>query len=128
MRIKLDENLPRSAAQPLLDRGYDVDTVVDEGLAGKPDPQVVVAATSAERILFTLDRGLGDIRTYPPGSHAGIVVLRVDNQSPRAVRDAVTELTKVVALDNVVGCVGVWREGEFRLRRPRAGSGSDQDG
>jgi hypothetical protein len=27
--------------------------------------------------LISLDRGLGDIRAYPPRSHAGIVVLRL---------------------------------------------------
>ena len=82
MRFKLDENLPASSAAILQTAGHDVDTVIAEGLAGAPDPDVVAAATEAARILASLDRGLGDIRRYPPGSHAGIVVLRLADQSP----------------------------------------------
>ena len=55
-----------------------------EGLGGAPDRDVVAAATAAERILVSLNRGLGDIRAYPPGSHAGIVVLRLTDQSAAA--------------------------------------------
>ncbi len=71
MKVKLDENMPRSASQVLIAAGHDVDTVVDENLAGATDPRVVAAAAAVGRLLITLDRGLGDIRTYPPGSHAG---------------------------------------------------------
>lgn len=66
-----------SAAAILASAGHDADTVVAEHLAGAPDSDVVTAATAAGRILITLDRGMGDIRAYPPGSHAGIVVLRL---------------------------------------------------
>jgi hypothetical protein len=31
MKFKLDENLPASAARPLIKSGHDVDTVADEG-------------------------------------------------------------------------------------------------
>lgn len=34
-------------------------------------------------MLITLDRGMGDIRAYPPGSHAGIVVLRLADNPAR---------------------------------------------
>jgi predicted nuclease of predicted toxin-antitoxin system len=77
MKFKLDENLPASSVRVLVKAGHDVDTVADEGLTGAIDPDVVAAATAEDRVLITLDRGLGDIRAYPPGSHAGIVVLRV---------------------------------------------------
>ena len=83
MKVKLDENMPRSANQVLIAAGHDVDTVVEENLAGAIDPQVVAAAAAVGRLLITMDRGLGDIRTYPPGSHAGILVLRPADQSVR---------------------------------------------
>ena len=82
MRVKLDENLPDSAIEILGDVGYDVDTARAEGLRGASDPAVLAGATSDGRLLLTLDRGLGDIRTYPPGTQAGILVIRLDHQSP----------------------------------------------
>ncbi len=81
MRVKLDENLPVSAASIFAAAGHDVDTVGDEGLAGSDDPTVSRVATEAERLVVTLDRDFGDTQQYPPGSHAGILVLRLDDAS-----------------------------------------------
>ncbi len=49
MRFKLDENLPASSAAILETVGHDVDTVVDEGLTGAPDTDVVAAASAEGR-------------------------------------------------------------------------------
>ena len=42
---------------------------------------MAVAATSERRLIVTLDRGFGDIRLYPPGTHAGVLVLRLSTHS-----------------------------------------------
>jgi predicted nuclease of predicted toxin-antitoxin system len=76
MRIKLDENLPAELADDLRGLGHLVDTVVDEGLAGNADPLVADAARRTRRCLFSLDKGLGDIRRYPPKDYYGIVLFR----------------------------------------------------
>lgn len=81
MKFKLDENLPVSAASVLAVAGHDIDTVPGEHLAGRSDQDVAAASTAAERVLISLDVGLGDIRAYPPGSHAGTVILRLADQS-----------------------------------------------
>lgn len=49
MRIKLDENVPARAAERLRTLGHDVDTVITEGLAGRPDPDVWQAARARRR-------------------------------------------------------------------------------
>lgn len=118
MRVKLDENVPASALVPLSDAGVDVDTVADEGLIGADDPAVLVAASREGRVVVTMDRGFGDVRAYPPGSHSGIVVLRMDRQTPRRVAEAVRKLVATVELAALAGCVSVWRHGELRVRRP----------
>lgn len=74
MKVKLDENIPRSAAALLIDAGHDVDTVTAEGLTGAADDVVLDAATEHGRLLVTLDRGRADIRRRPPGTHAGVMV------------------------------------------------------
>jgi predicted nuclease of predicted toxin-antitoxin system len=117
VKFKLDENLPASAAVPLTKGGHDVDTVAAEGLTGAPDPDVVVAAATEGRVLITLDRGLGDLRAYPPGSHAGIVVLRLTDQSAPAVSDAVAELANWDGLEALAGAVAVLQRGMLRIRR-----------
>jgi predicted nuclease of predicted toxin-antitoxin system len=81
VKIKLDENLPATTGSIFAEAGHDVDTVADEGLAGSDDPTVSRVASEAARLVITLDRGFGDIQRYPPGTHAGILVLRLDNPS-----------------------------------------------
>lgn len=118
MKLKLDENLPSSAINVLKALGHDVETAVEEGLAGEDDPVLLSEATRESRLLVTLDRGLGDIRSYPPGTHAGILVIRLNDQSPRAVASALDLMGATVELETLAGCIGVFRDGELRVRRP----------
>jgi predicted nuclease of predicted toxin-antitoxin system len=82
VRLKLDENLPDEARLTAASLGHDVDTVIDEGLGSAGDPDVLAAAMREQRFLVTLDRGFGDVRRYPPGSHPGIAVIRATNRTP----------------------------------------------
>ena len=50
MRVKLDENVPMRAAAPLAALGHDVDTVVDEGLAGTADDALWPHVQEAARL------------------------------------------------------------------------------
>jgi predicted nuclease of predicted toxin-antitoxin system len=118
VKFKLDENLPASSAAILAGAGHDVDTVGQEGLSGAPDPEVVAAAAAAGRVLISLDVGLGDIRAYPPGSHAGIVVLRLTDQSAAAVGKAVSDLAALTNADGLAGAVSVLQRGLLRIRHP----------
>ena len=122
MKFKLDENLPASSADILAGAGHDVDTVGQEGLSGAPDPDEVAAAAAAGRVLISLDVGLGDIRAYPPGSHAGIVVLPLTDQSAaavsKAVSKAVSDLAALTNPDGLAGAVSVLQRGLLRIRHP----------
>lgn len=118
MRIKLDENLPTDAKTYIASIGHDVDTVADEGLTGVPDHVVVAAATRDERLLITLDRGVGDIRKFPLGTHAGIAVLRLDTFGRTAVNDSIARLLAFEHVEQLAGCVVVVRGHLVRVRRP----------
>lgn len=55
MRIKLDENLPSRLASRLGDLGHDVQTVGEEGIAGKVDSMIWEAAQREARFVITQD-------------------------------------------------------------------------
>ena len=55
MRIKLDENIPVSLVTALDALGHDADSVPQEGLTGKPDPDVWRGAQECGRFLITQD-------------------------------------------------------------------------
>ena len=71
MKIKLDENIPGAVAELMRAREFDVDTVLEESLGGRSDPDVLAAATAEGRLLLTLDRGFGDVRSYLPAATPG---------------------------------------------------------
>src|SRR5207249_9010690 len=85
VKLKTDENLPDSVGMLLRAAGHDVTTVLEEKLGGAGDPQVAQVCRSEMRALVTLDRGLGNIRAYPPTDYHGIVVLRPHDQSVDAI-------------------------------------------
>ena len=118
MKIKLDENLPDDLATELVRRGHDVDSVLEEQLGGQADPAVVRAATDADRMLVTLDRGVGDLRYYPPGDHAGVVVLRPASQDPDSIVQLIARFLGTYELEQLRGCVVIAEPQRIRLRRP----------
>jgi predicted nuclease of predicted toxin-antitoxin system len=89
-----------------------------EHLAGRPDADVVAASTAAERVLISLDVGMGDIRAYPPGSHAGIVILRLADQSAATVLKAIEDLASLPEPESLAGAVAVLQRGLLRIRHP----------
>lgn len=120
MKIKLDENLPASVAVLLRERGFDAHTVADEDLVGASDPRLLEAVVVEDRMIFTLDRGFGDVRAYPPGTHPGIVVFRLDGDAASSARTAVVQLVDNHDLDDLRGAIVVVQRGALRVRRPTA--------
>ena len=118
MRIKLDENLPTSLATSLSRRGHDVDTVPDEGIAGHNDEEVWRAAQAAERFLITQDLDFSDIRSFRPGTHHGLLLVRLRNPSAAALRRRVDALFASDTADGWSGCFVVTTEHKVRVRSP----------
>lgn len=77
MKLKLDENLPQSLAEALDDLGHDVDTVRDEGLVRRDDKTVWRAAQDTGRFFITQDMDFSNVNDFRPGSHPGIMVVRL---------------------------------------------------
>ena len=121
MKLKLDENIPGDALVALRSRGVDADSVVEERLAGATDPVVLDAAGADGRMLVTLDRGFGDVRRYPPGTHPGIVVLRPIDQRPATIIATLERLVIHHDLEALAGCIVVVQRDMLRVRRPAEG-------
>ena len=65
---------------------------------------------------MTLDRGMADIRAYPPGSHPGIVVFRLDDQAAPALVATFESFATNHDLDDLAGCVTIVRGHLVRIR------------
>lgn len=84
-KFKLDENLPREAADLLRGAGHDAVSVMDQQMCGRPDADVAAVCQREDRVVVTLDLDFADIRAYPPANYPGIVVLRLTQLDKRSV-------------------------------------------
>ena len=118
MRIKLDENLPVRIAEALTDLGHDVDTVASEGLTGRSDSEVWHGSQDAKRFLVTQDLDFSDIRKFTPGTHGGILLMRLREPGRRALARRVIGLFSAEETDAWAGCFVVATDHKIRVRRP----------
>lgn len=116
MKIKLDENLPARLADILAAHGHDVHTVPDENLSGHPDADIWQAACREKRFLVTQDLDFSDTRRFAPGTHAGLLLLRLREPGARALIAAMTALVQDIA--DWRGCFVVVTENKVRVKRP----------
>lgn len=77
MRFLIDEYLPRSTDFILRRYGHEAADVRGIGLRGAKDSQIASYAQSEGLCLVTGDFDFSDIRNYPPGEYAGLVVLKL---------------------------------------------------
>ena len=118
MRIKLDENLPEELAPALTGMGHDVDTVRNEHLAGGDDSTIWRAAQSANRFLITQDLDFSDVRVFLPGTHAGLMLLRLRVASRSALIRRVESVFQSKDATQWAKCFVVVTERKIRVRRP----------
>ena len=118
MKIKLDENLPERLVTILTGLGHNVDTVRTEQLTGRADPDVWSAAQAAQRFLITQDLDFSDVRRYTPGTHAGLLLVRLTRPGRNALFERVSTVFQTEKIEDWTGCLVVATEQKIRIRRP----------
>jgi len=118
IQIKVDEDLPTQVAELFAQHGYEAATVVAQGWKGLPDEQLWPRVQREGRLLVTADKGFADLRSYPPGSHAGILLLRLDEESRRGYLDLVRRVLQQLDIATHGGDVIVASLRGIRVRKP----------
>ena len=114
----VDEDLPRSLVSVLVEAGFQAHDVRDVGLRGKSDAEVFAYAVANGLALISGDLGFASLLEFPLGSHSGIIIARLPNQTPitelnRAVADAID----AVGAADIFGNLVIIEPGRIRLRR-----------
>lgn len=118
MKIKLDENLPVSLFELFRNHGHDVDTVENEGLTGENDRTVWEATQQAGRLLITQDLDFSDARKFAPGTHHGLLLVRLAKPGRQALFDYLSRLLTTEDIDSWQGCFVVASDYKLRIRQP----------
>jgi len=118
VKIKLDENLPVRLARALEKLGHDTDTIPEEGLMGRSDLQIWEAAQEAERFLITQDLDFSDTRRFSPGTHYGILLVRLRDPGRNELLKRVQGLFQTEAVEHWKRCFVVLTDRKLRVRYP----------
>ena len=118
MRIKLDENLPYRLVSLLTHLGHDVHTVHQEDLTGKSDLEVWNATQREHRFFITQDLDFSDVQEFAPGTHHGILVVRLRSPHRTALIERTEQLFRRENTASWAGCFVVATEHKLRIRRP----------
>lgn len=117
--MHINEDLPQAVAQKLRAAGYEASTVLEQAMAGWKDPDLWRAVQAHQQFLVTADKGFGDIRAYPPGSHGGILILRPTEDGIRPLIELVEQvLSSVPDLSALEGLLAIASPQGLRIRRP----------
>lgn len=115
--IKVDEDLPAEVGDLLRKAGHDAHTVAQEDLTGTPDDRLWSVVQQEQRCLFTADKGFANAQVFPPGTHRGIVLLRL----PRESRAGYVQLTELLLagmdVEQAVGAIVVVTPETIRIHR-----------
>jgi len=117
MRIEVDEDLPRAATRMLQDRGHQALSVEEQGMGGYKDPPLRQTVQAEQRYLVTADKGFADIRQYAPGSHAGVRLLRPDQDGIGPVLKLLEMVLATYDLELLAETVAVATPRGIRVRR-----------
>ncbi len=119
MLIKVDEDLPNIAAKMLREYEYEAESVIEQGMGGWKDPDLWRVVQAEKRFLVTADKGFADIRIYPPGSHAGVLLLRPDEDGVRPIIELLTRVLTNFDLNTLSGTLAVVTPKGIRIRHPK---------
>lgn len=119
MKIKIDEDLPKTVTELVRELFPDTASVLEEGISGTLDPELWEITQKEERFLITGDKGFANIRKHPPGTHFGVLLLRPDGEGIPQMKQLIEEVLRSSILEKLAGCIGVATPGRLRIRRPK---------
>ncbi len=117
MKAKLDENLPLQIASRLRELGHDVHTTQQENLSGCDDSELWAQAQQEGRTLITQDLDFSDSRRFTPGTHHGVVLIRLHSPSRLRLVERLEEVFLREAVSEWAGCFVVVTDQKIRVRR-----------
>lgn len=106
----MDECTGPAAARWLEREGHDVWSVYDQS-PGADDSMVIDLALRENRILVTNDKGFGEMVFREGRLHAGVLLLRLEDERPG---------NKIAALDRVLQAYGEELPGSFAVVTERS--------
>jgi predicted nuclease of predicted toxin-antitoxin system len=114
--IQSRRNLPAELVGDLRAVGHEAETVLEEGLVGSPDPMILERVKREGHVLLTMDKGIVDVRAYPPKHYPGIVLFRPRTSGRGAVLTFIRRHLPTLLRADLSGHLLVVSERGIRIR------------
>ncbi|MDP1768454.1 MAG: DUF5615 family PIN-like protein [Nitrospirota bacterium] len=117
--ILLDQNIPRAIAYWLRARRaqWTIYHTSDVELSGRSDEDIFAWAQQRQAMILTFDEDFADQRSFPIGSHAGIIRLRVWPTSIEETQHALDRLLETVSDTELARALVIIDRETIRIRR-----------
>lgn len=116
MHLFCDQNIMVETVTFLRQSGHNIISTRDVGLALAPDDVVLAFAIKENRILLTYNADFGDIRLFPVGTHAGIIRLRVTQQTAECLHPVLENALNQLADKDLSGKLVTVTKTAIRIR------------
>lgn len=118
MKLKLDENFDVRLAPALAAEGFDVDTVLGEGLSTSPDEKIYDTCKAIGRTLVTLDLDFSNPLHFPAADTEGIIVVRPPRALLPMIRATLWSVLAELKVRPVRGKLWIVEPGRIREHDP----------
>jgi predicted nuclease of predicted toxin-antitoxin system len=116
MRLFCDQNIPLETVAFLRSLGHDVHGTRDVALSMASDEDVLRFAIAENRVLVTYNADFSDLREFPPGTHAGIIRLRLAEQTAEILHPILHRAFQQLADKDLDGKLVTVSEARVRIR------------
>ena len=117
MKFLLDENISPKTAQFLKELGHYAIHVREVNLKGASDDKIFEYAKQHGLLLITIDRDFGNIMDYPPGTHHGIIRLKLRHMPSGKVNSVLQSFLAEINSEDIYGNLAILEEDRYRIRK-----------
>ena len=96
--------------------GYDAIAVLEVGLSGATDEQVLRFAVENGRVLVTFDADSANVIRFPPEQTLGVVRLKVHPATEEGIRQAIRRALLFLHNIDITGRLAVVDDDKIRIR------------
>ena len=121
LTVLLDQNVPRAIAQWLNTQRpqWTIYHTSDVELSGRADEEVFAWEQTRQAVIVTFDEDFADQRSFPIGSHAGIIRLRVWPTTVEETQQALARLLAEISDTELAHALVIVDREAIRIRRSR---------
>ena len=87
MRFLIDECISARLASYLQDAGHDAVHVLQEGLGGAPDSEIMAEAVRQQRVVISTDTDFGELLAQQSATTPSVLLFRRTRHDPRTLAD-----------------------------------------